>query len=82
MYPDHQRLKALVQPGEILDEVEKAIGSLEQRARQIYLLMLLLDVGIVVVKERRLCCAKIIESKAVYVTESYSDCLPLATALH
>ncbi len=29
LYPDHHHLKALVQPGEILDEVEKAIGSLE-----------------------------------------------------
>src|SRR5512136_571251 len=30
LYPDHNRMKALVQSGEILDEVEKAIGSLEQ----------------------------------------------------
>ncbi len=29
LYPDHNRMKALVQSGEILDEVEKAIGSLE-----------------------------------------------------
>src|SRR5512136_228066 len=30
LYPDHNRMKALVQSSEILDEVEKAIGSLEQ----------------------------------------------------
>ena len=29
LYPDHNRMKALVQSGEILEEVEKAIGSLE-----------------------------------------------------
>ena len=29
LYPDHNRMKALVKSGEILDEVEKAIGSLE-----------------------------------------------------
>src|SRR5512147_1530811 len=29
LYPDHNRMKALVQAGEILDEVEKTIGSLE-----------------------------------------------------
>jgi histidine ammonia-lyase len=29
LYPDHNRMKALVQSGEILDEVEKAVGSLE-----------------------------------------------------
>src|SRR5512135_991538 len=29
LYPDHNRMKTLVQSGEILDEVEKAIGSLE-----------------------------------------------------
>ncbi len=31
LYPDRHRLKALVQSGEILDEVEKAIRSLELR---------------------------------------------------
>src|SRR5512136_386897 len=30
LYPDHNRMKELVRSGEILDEVEKAIGSLEQ----------------------------------------------------
>ena len=29
LYPDHNRMKALVQSGEILEEVEKTIGSLE-----------------------------------------------------
>ncbi len=29
LYPDHHRMKALVQSSEILDEMEKAIGSLE-----------------------------------------------------
>src|SRR5512139_33539 len=29
LYPDHNRMKTLVQSSEILDEVEKAIGSLE-----------------------------------------------------
>ncbi len=29
LYPDHNRMKALVESGEILDEVEKAVGSLE-----------------------------------------------------
>jgi histidine ammonia-lyase len=29
LYPDHNTMKALVQSGEILEEVEKAIGSLE-----------------------------------------------------
>jgi histidine ammonia-lyase len=29
LYPDHNRMKALVKSGEILDEVEKAIGPLE-----------------------------------------------------
>jgi hypothetical protein len=28
LYPDHNTMKALVQSGEILDEVEKAIGKL------------------------------------------------------
>jgi histidine ammonia-lyase len=29
LYPDHNRMKALVRSGEILDEVEKIVGSLE-----------------------------------------------------
>jgi histidine ammonia-lyase len=29
LYPDHNQMKALVQSGEILDEVEKVVGSLE-----------------------------------------------------
>jgi histidine ammonia-lyase len=29
LYPDHTRMKELVQSCEILDEVEKAVGSLE-----------------------------------------------------
>ena len=28
LYPDHNAMKALVKSGEILDEVEKAIGKL------------------------------------------------------
>jgi histidine ammonia-lyase len=29
LYPDHNQMKALVKSGEILDEVEKTVGSLE-----------------------------------------------------
>jgi len=29
LYADHNKMKALVRSGEILEEVEKAIGSLE-----------------------------------------------------
>jgi histidine ammonia-lyase len=29
LYPDHTRMKELVKSGEILEEVEKAVGSLE-----------------------------------------------------
>ena len=29
LYPDHNRMKALVESGEILDEVEKVVGGLE-----------------------------------------------------
>jgi histidine ammonia-lyase len=29
LYPDHNAMKALVKSGEILDEVEKVVGSLE-----------------------------------------------------
>jgi len=29
LYPDHNKMKALVKSGEILEEVEKAIGVLE-----------------------------------------------------
>jgi histidine ammonia-lyase len=29
LYPDHNRMKELVRSGEILDEVEKAVGSLD-----------------------------------------------------
>ncbi len=54
LYPDHNRMKALVHSGEILDEVEKAIGSLEWRVRCTNSLRLLLEVCINVAKVRRL----------------------------
>jgi len=30
LYPDHNRMKALVKSGEILEEVEKVVGSLDE----------------------------------------------------